>query len=719
MIFLLAVTILAVLYAIYFLSPIVGLVVLLLALLVFRRNKTAFVILVILAVMLGIRTSWDNNKTYDLNKPIKVDPFNIQINGDQLRIKAKPFILYKQIENKQELKYWENLDSVVTIKAKFSKDEFKNARNFNEVDVRNVYWSQGYNQKLIIDKIYRIRDARFAPIENTRNSFLMYLEKYPYQIKTYTKALFIGSVENDFYEENPGITTLGLIHLFSISGFQVSYLSELVFKFNKKIRVSRRINDYLNIFLLPIFFLFSGNAQSLIRPIISSELKILQKRFSTKLSGLDIWAITLIISIFIYPRVMFSLGGLLSFLLSLGLVISNNVGFVKQNFYLTLLSTPLIIYFQFRIHLLAFFINLLAIPVFSLVIIPILLISLVAFTAQIDALIAMFNWIINQVAQMPGQIVFGRPPLWVVVLLVILTLFLFNRHQKKVLKMVAIFYAMTYIIIHFPVYDELTFIDIGQGDSILVKSRFNTNITLIDTGGLTQFRQSAKWRNPTNYYSQAQNITIKYLESQGVNRIDNLVLTHKDNDHIGNAKDLLKYFNVKTVIVTPGVYQSAPFQKTIVPYIKNQIVMVKTGDKIPNTNFKVLAPSGNGGGNNEDSLALFGSVGQRKFFTAGDLPKEGEIKIVERLPNIRTDFIKLGHHGSKTSSSVEFLKQLQPNLAFISSGVNNRYGHPHEETIKSLNKLDIRYLNTKEKGMIRYRYNGYQESIETFLDDTN
>lgn len=110
-----------------------------------------------------------------------------------------------------------------------------------------------------------------------------------------------------------------------------------------------------------------------------------------------------------------------------------------------------------------------------------------------------------------------------------------------------------------------------------------------------------------------------------------------------------------------------------------------------------------------------GQFGRRSFIFTGDLDQQGERNVIKKYPQLRADIIKLGHHGSKTSSDPKFLKQLQPKLGIISAGRKNRYGHPNQETLTTLKKLQIQAWSTQNRGMIKFTYNQQGGYFKTFL----
>ena len=210
---------------------------------------------------------------------------------------------------------------------------------------------------------------------------------------------------------------------------------------------------------------------------------------------------------------------------------------------------------------------------------------------------------------------------------------------------------------------SITFIDVGQGDAILIKGSFNDEVILIDTG------------NGYNYYK-----LDRYLKSKGIYRIDHLIITHSDSDHSANIKDLKIDYDIKEVITTPLDIQTDSF------YLKSL----------------------NDGGyndDNDDSLVYALKIDDLSFLLTGDISKHVEEDVIAQYPNLDIDILKLSHHGSKTGTSEELLLAYDIKMAI--SSTSGQYGHPAKETIDLLTKWQIPHLSTLDQGDITFSfYNG-------------
>jgi len=171
---------------------------------------------------------------------------------------------------------------------------------------------------------------------------------------------------------------------------------------------------------------------------------------------------------------------------------------------------------------------------------------------------------------------------------------------------------------------------------------------------------------------------------------------------MGDMLEVAKHFSIKEIYVSKGSLTQPDFVQKL-EQIESSVHVVEVGDEIPvfDSALQVLYPSGTGDGGNDDSIVLYGEFFQTKFLFTGDLERQGEIELLQRFPQLKADVLKAGHHGSKGSSSPEFLEQIQPKLALISAGQNNRYRHPHQETLQRFEKFNTTIYRTDQQGAIR------------------
>ncbi|EGT4598131.1 TPA: MBL fold metallo-hydrolase [Clostridioides difficile] len=236
-------------------------------------------------------------------------------------------------------------------------------------------------------------------------------------------------------------------------------------------------------------------------------------------------------------------------------------------------------------------------------------------------------------------------------------------------------------------------IDVGQGDSILVQTPTNKNI-LIDGGD-----------------EDSENIIISYLRQKRIKTIDIIIATHPDSDHIGSLDNVIKKFNVNSIYMPEQSTDSEAYQNLInscmdknlsIQYLyKNDILNIDN-----NINIYVLSPSYIQEESNLNSIVFKLTFNDNSFLFMGDAEEENEKEILHSFKLNNINFIKIGHHGSNSSSSLEFIKKISPDIAAISCGYKNQYGHPHRKVIDNLKQNHVSIYRTDRIGDIVFYSDG-------------
>lgn len=221
---------------------------------------------------------------------------------------------------------------------------------------------------------------------------------------------------------------------------------------------------------------------------------------------------------------------------------------------------------------------------------------------------------------------------------------------------------------------RISFIDVGQGDCILIKTAEGNNI-LIDSGSL-----------------ESKDKVLNYLEFENVDEIEYAFFTHPHADHIGAADEILKSIEMKNVYIPNAVTTTQVYNRMLDELEKHEsVVQAKSGQKISfdGIEIDILSPIKDEYNDlNKYSIVMKLTYGKNSFLLTGDATSENEVEMLEKGLDLKADILKIGHHGSNTSTSSEFLTAVAPEVAVISCGVNNRYGHPHQETLEKLKDID-------------------------------
>ena len=243
------------------------------------------------------------------------------------------------------------------------------------------------------------------------------------------------------------------------------------------------------------------------------------------------------------------------------------------------------------------------------------------------------------------------------------------------------------------------FIDVGQGDSTFIQFP-NGETSLIDGGT----RKSG-------------DKVVKYLQDLGIEKINYLIATHPHEDHIGGLPEVIRNFAIDQIYMPDKSANTNIFEE-LLKEIKNKnlkITLAEGGDSIieeEKLKFTILAPNREDYAETNDfSIVNKIEYMDTSFTFTGDAEKDSEMDILDKNYNLKSNVLKIGHHGGRTSSSEEFLKRVDPNYCIISVGEDNSYGHPHKETLDRLNKLDSNIMRTDELGDIVIISNGRELTI--------
>ncbi len=245
--------------------------------------------------------------------------------------------------------------------------------------------------------------------------------------------------------------------------------------------------------------------------------------------------------------------------------------------------------------------------------------------------------------------------------------------------------------------NEIHFLNVGQGDSVLLRLKY-WNAILIDTGGNIG-------------YDISKNTLIPYLKSIGVNKINYLVISHGDFDHMGGAINLVNNFKVEKVIFNCGKYND--LEKELIKVLDKKKIKYYSCIKELNIDKNKLyfLQTKEYDNENDNSNVIYTKLNGYKFMFMGDAGVTTEKEIINKYNLQDIDVLKVGHHGSKTSSGKEFINVINPKYSIISVGKNNRYGHPNKEVLENLD--DSKIYRTDEDGSIMFKIKNNKLKIET------
>ncbi|WP_235991850.1 DNA internalization-related competence protein ComEC/Rec2 [Metabacillus schmidteae] len=612
-----------------------------------------------------------------------------------------------------------------------------NAFNYKQyLHDQHIHW------QFKIEKIERCHSPAQFNIETfllhiRLNSLELIERHFPPSSEGIVQALLFGERQLIDEEVEKGYQSLGIVHLLAISGLHVALLVGGVYYVIIYCGVTHERAMLIFLVLLPIYMVITGGSPSVIRASFMVILYFLIKMFRLKVPPVDVISFTCLFLLFLNPYYLFHVGFQLSYVVSLGLLLSAKLIGQYKSFLakLTIVSTvaqlfsiPLLLYHFFEVSLISLPLNIIFVPFYSFLILPLSIVAtfLIAvipplgtfFVTLLDIILSKSHLFVLNVLKLPfSTLVTGRPSVIFILLYCLGTYFLLLRIEQK-FPLIKVCHCVAFLVILFigqvfsPYVNpngKVMFIDVGQGDSVLIQLPFNKGVFLIDTGGRISFPQE-KWEKTKNAYSLVENITIPYLKSIGITKINGLFLTHGDVDHIGEAVGLMNQIKVDELVVPEG-FVRGDIEKEVIKKAKEnntKIQVVRSGNQLTYKDlpFYILSPQELTDSKNDDSLVLWTELGGLKWLFTGDAEHSSEEKIIRKYPRLQAEVLKVGHHGSKGSTSEQFLDTLTPSVAVISAGYNNRYQHPHPEVITKLKSRDITILRTDLHGGILYNFKG-------------
>ena len=245
--------------------------------------------------------------------------------------------------------------------------------------------------------------------------------------------------------------------------------------------------------------------------------------------------------------------------------------------------------------------------------------------------------------------------------------------------------------------NQITFIDVDQGDSTLIT--INNKTILIDTGG------NINYKNKEYKYQISKNKILPYMKSIGIKRVDYLILTHGDQDHMKESIYLVENFKIKKVIFNCGPYNE--LEQELIKILNKKKIEYYSCIKELNIDNNILyfLQTKEYDNENDNSNVIYLNYNNKKFLFMADASQERERDILDKYNIKDIDVLKVGHHGSHTSSSKYFIDKINPKYSIISAGKNNRYNHPNKETLNNLEKSKIYRTDQDESITFKIRNN--------------
>ena len=637
------------------------------------------------------------------------------INGNKLKMNIKDkeeVIATYYIKTEEELVYLkENIGIGKTITVNGTLNEPINNT------IPNTF---NYKKYLYNNKIYYLFDAHSYNIQNDNNLLDRakdYLIKRAYNSKNseYLLVLVLGdkalisSDEYNTYQNN------GTSHLLAVSGSHITVILLVLSFFLKKLK---EVPKLIIISLILLFFAFvTNNASAVNRAIYFFIINRINKLGNLKLSNIQVLFITAFILLLLDPFTIYDLGFIYSFCISLGIMYYSDklngnllIATLKVSIIAFLFSLPISSYINYEVNLSSILINLIFVPWISYIVFPISIITFIfpIFNPILSILLSITN-VLNNIGEFIS-IFINVPKMPLVVAIILFILLLLAKNNKKYLYVILIILGLIKLSPLINSSYEVYFLDINQGDSAIIITPHKRDVVMIDTGGKITY-EVEDWKKGNKTYNLSDN-TIKFLKSKGITTIDYLITTHGDYDHLGEVQNIVNKLNVKNVIFNNDSHNTLELELINVLNDKNikYYQNIKTLNITNNTIYFLNDYLYDN--ENDNSNVLYLSIYDKKFLFMGDAGEKAEEDLINKYNLENITVLKVGHHGSKTSSSKNFIDYVNPLISVISVGRNNRYNHPSTDVLANLSNRII--YRTDIDGTIKFNIKKNKFDIKTY-----
>ncbi|UBH21480.1 DNA internalization-related competence protein ComEC/Rec2 [Macrococcus armenti] len=582
-----------------------------------------------------------------------------------------------------------------------------------------------YNGTLTIDNI-----NFHSCCEKTLN-LIEYIRLYRFQIGetmmqqlkygAYITALTTGDTRYIEHEKLNDLKTLGIYHLYAISGSHVALITVQLYYLLKRLYIPIHICKAIILLLLPVYVILTGEAPAVVRAALFMAFLLIKPK---SISMLDALCITFIVNLMITPFAIYDIGFQLSYVICFSfifilqrLTLSVIQLFILTNIISQIATLPMLYYHFNIVYFIGLITNLLFIPLFSLIIFPLCTLTLL-FYLLFNHIPTLMNILTTWAFQLhdscisifmmfnPLSLVIKSQPLIYYVMMMVALLYIF--HSRVSIRFITCSFLLILFLISRTVNeDALHVLDVGQGDAIVIEQQ--GKVRMIDTGGKVDFNKGWEKRHETRTISEK--VILPFLYNRGITQIDELILTHPDLDHIGEVEQLIRLNIVKRIIINK-TKMSLPKYASIIQLAKKKNVDIYDESEVRVKGMTFIAAR-DGQDINDESIVTFVQGKQLNVLLTGDLSKAQESNILSQIKS-RIDVVKIGHHGSDTSTSDALLKR-EFKTALISAGRNNLYGHPHRDTITRLHQYGKQIYNTQSVGRITVKLN--REEITTMRNE--
>ncbi len=635
---------------------------------------------------------------------------DIKYNGNQLtlRLKGKEQLLatYYFSSKSDLLKTKKNLELGDKLKLKGSLKKPKETSNFYSFSYpdylkhQRIFYLLKVEEFEIISKnkniINTIKTLATASIKNTKTG-------------SYINVFFLGSTATFDSKVLSDFRKLGISHLFALSGTQISFIF-LVFQSLISRKKDLSLSKFISILtIILIYYTIINNGAAIDRALVFTTIFSLNKIFNFYIPPSSLILLSLSTLFFINPYYIYDLGFLYSTVISICLILyTTDPNYQKKNKVLELLeiswlsflvSLPISLYHFSYLNLLSIIYNLFYVPFINIIIFP--LSMLCFFFSFLSPILTIFIIFFERSVAFLSSTNFGiiilkrLPLIFYLFYYLLIVIYLFKK-QKVSLYFLILCLFLNYGLPKIFCHDKLYMIDVGQGDSFLLISKNQS--MLIDTGGTMDFNRDKSMKQEKVNRGK---YTVTFLHQLGLSKLNYILITHGDFDHAGEALNIMQEIKVDKVYFNSNALNN--LEQKISHYAREKYKL-KENETLRLGNYKFISIGKKDSDENTGSTVLLGAIKDITLLFMGDASIKSEKYLLENYDLPQVTILKVGHHGSRTSTSQEFIDKINPQYALISAGIDNKFNHPHREIVKQLENNNTIIYDIRKTGMVMFDF---------------
>ena len=641
---------------------------------------------------------------------VRILPDTIKVNGDSLSFRGKAegrmFQVYYKLQSEAEKEDFQQLMDIYEITLEGKLVSPQGARNFAGFDYRNYLKTQGIYQTLTISEIVELKKTSSWDIgenlSSLRRKAVVWIKRnFPDPMRNYMTGLLLGHLDTDFEEMNELYSSLGIIHLFALSGMQVGFFMNAFKKSLLRLGLTQEKFKWLAYPFSLFYAGLTGFSASVIRSLLQKILA--QHGFKS----LDNFALTILILFLIMPNFFLTAGGVLSCAYAFILTMTSKEGqgikaVARESFIISLGILPILSFYFSEFQPWSILLTFVFSFLFDMVLLPLLSIlfclSCIYPITQFNFLFEWLESIIRFVSHLSSRpIVFGQPSLWILVFLLISLALIYDyRKNLKKISMLGIVAISFFLITKHPLENELTVLDMEQGRSIFLRDLTGKTI-LLDVGEKTEVEKKEVWQEKITTSNAKRNL-ITYLKSRGVAKINQLVLTTSDTKQLDHVLEISKAFELGEILVTEETLSKREFMNKL-KESKVKVVAIKTGQQLPifGSSLEVITTQNK---DKNDSITMYGKLLNQTFLVTGNIEEKF---LTSHYPKLQADVVITHQQVSNKKTDIEIFKTVHPKITVISIDKKKSFKVKNGENNQEDKELENLVLKTDKKGAIRFK----------------